>query len=483
MKKEILRMENVITEGNDMTNLDNFNLHMFQGEIFGLIGVNSHGKNKLIQLLCKNSEIIYGRIYFANELVNSYYHRQAAPNRVYVLEQESKLVNNLTVTDNVFVLRKGFKKYCINKKVLRIQLMRLLDEIEVVVDPKAICLELSEYERCVVEVLKAIIQGTKLIVVNDISNVLSALELENFKKLLIKVASKGYSIMYIGNHHEEVFPICNRVAFMKDGKVIKVFDKKEMLDEKVIPYTIPFEDTNKFKTSSGERRNIYFYRLTTGDLKEVSFEMQQGECIVLYDKSKKLQLDMIACLCGEKEIEGGFIGINGEVIDKKNLRKKLGNQIAVIGEQAISSMLYYDMSYIDNLCFLLDKKTRKSRISQKVKHSIQKEYYNELGEEVYATDIRDLDKKSLYNIIYYRIHLVNPKIVFIVQPFSNADMYVRRHIAQLIRILKRKGIAVIILAVTISDCLFVADKLLLLEEGIIQKEYLPDTFSHIRLSI
>ena len=189
------------------------------------------------------------------------------------------------------------------------------------------------------------------------------------------------------------------------------------------------------------------------------------------------------CLLGEREFDNGYIKVSNHLMEMKEIQKMLGTQLGVIGGQAIQSMLYYDMSYIDNLCFLLDRKIHSFRISEKVKKSIQKEFYQELGEEIYESDIRYLDKKSLYNIIYYRMHLLNQTVVIIVQPFSNADMYVRRHIIHLIRTLKRKGIAVIILAVSISDCLFVADKLLLLEEGKILKEYLQESFSNIKLSI
>jgi ribose transport system ATP-binding protein len=87
-----------------------------------------------------------------------------------------------------------------------------------------------------------------------------------------------------------------------------------------------------------------------------------------------------------------------------------------------------------------------------VKTSIQREYYKELGDEVYANDLRKLDKKSLYNLIYYRVHLLNPKILFIVQPFSNADMYL------------------------------VADRLLLLEEGAIKEQYFPNSFGQIQIN-
>ncbi len=482
MKKEILRMENVITEGNDMTNLDNFNLHVFQGEIFGLIGINEYGKDKLVQLICRNTAIKFGRIYFANQLVNSYQHSRETDNKVYVLGQSSKLVDNLTVTDNIFVLKKGFKKYFISKKVLVNQLLYLLNDIEETLNPRAFCMELTEYERCVVEVLKAIIQGTKLIIVNDISNVLGTNDLDKFKKLLVKIVNKGFTILYIGNHHEEVFPICDRAAFMKDGKIIKVFDKKELKDESALPYTISFEDKNK-AVYDETREVVRFNNLTMGNINNLSFQMQEGECVVLYDKNMNIQQDIISCLRGEYKLEAGTIEISGETIDKKNLKKKSALYFGIIGGQAIDTMLYYDMSYIDNLSCLLDFKSPHVNISEKVKKSIQKEYEDELGSEIYAADIRTLDKKSLYNIIYYRMHLLNPKVVFIVQPFSNADMYVRRHIIHLIRTFKRKGIAVVILAVTISDCLFVADKLLLMEEGCIQNEYLPDSFSNIRINI
>ncbi|WMC94391.1 ATP-binding cassette domain-containing protein [Kineothrix sp. MB12-C1] len=482
MKKEVLRMENVITEGNDMTNLDNFNLHIFQGEIFGLIGINEHGKERLIQLILRNTPIKFGRIYFSGLQVNSYRHTEESQNKVYLLGQNSRLVDNLTVTDNIFVLRKGFKKYCISKKVLANQLMLLLQEIEVKVNPRAFGKELTEYERCIVEVLKAIIQGTKLIIVDDISNVLSTRDLENFKNLLVKVAHRGYTVLYFGNHHEEVFPFCHRAAFMEDGKIIKVFDKKDMKEENVIPYTISFEDKDK-KILEENRGNIYFHNISTENLRHLSFGVRPGECVVLYDKSKKSQQDIISCICGEKELESGSIELNREVIDKKNLRKKSKANFGIIGEQAIETMLFYDMSYIDNLSFLLDFKTPHVRISENVKRSIQREYVKELGEEVYVTDIKALDKKSLYNIVYYRIHLLNPKVVFIVQPFTNADMYVRRHIIHLIRTLKRKGISVVILTFTISDSLFVADKLLLMEDGMVKEEYLPDAFGSIKISI
>lgn len=109
MRKEILRMELVTKSYAGVIYLDNFNMQIYKGEIMGLIPINRQGKSELIELLCQNSPIDYGRIYINNELVNYYEHSTNSINRVYVINQKSKLIQDLTVSDNIFVLRRGFK--------------------------------------------------------------------------------------------------------------------------------------------------------------------------------------------------------------------------------------------------------------------------------------------------------------------------------------------------------------------------------------
>ena len=53
MKQEILRLERVTRITDGVTQLDNMNLHIFQGEIMGLVCINSHGKEALVRLICQ----------------------------------------------------------------------------------------------------------------------------------------------------------------------------------------------------------------------------------------------------------------------------------------------------------------------------------------------------------------------------------------------------------------------------------------------
>jgi ribose transport system ATP-binding protein len=479
MREEILRMENVTSGSEGVTFLNNVNLHVFKGEIMGLIPINVQGKSQILQLMCQNRPIDYGRIYFNNKLVNYYEHSTYSMNRVYIIEQKSKLIQDLTVSDNIFVLRRGFKKYLINRKVLAVQVNRFLEEMDVVIDPEELVMNLNPFEQCIVELLKAIISGSNLIILSDISNILSIVDLMKLHDLLKHYSKKGFSFLYVGNHHEEVFSICNRVALMKDGSIIKVLDERELTEEMINMFTISFEDAKPSLKTYEEQGILEFQNVFTNNLMNISFSVEKGECIVFFDTNNTIYTDLLQLVNGEQMKKHGEIYWNKQVFSEDIAKNALENGIAVIVENAAQKMLFKNLSYAENLYFLVDKKLKWYRKS-KVISSIIKEYEAIVGEEIYENDISKLELTSLYNLVYYRIHLYKPKVVFCIQPFSGADMYLRKHIADLIRELKRRGIAVIILAVNISDTLSVADRLLVVEHGSIVKEYSKEEFPSIR---
>lgn len=480
MRDEILRIENVTIQSEGVTYLDNLNLNIYKGEIMGLIPLNRHGEPNLIHLIGNNYPIDYGRIYYNNMLVNYYEHSDYSRNRVYVIEKKSKLIQDLTVSDNIFVLKRGFRKYLINEKVLNTQVNRFLKDMDIAIDPNELVKNLTPYEQCIVELLKAIISGSHLIILCDISNAISVVDLPKIFHFIQHYSQSGFSFLYIGNHHEELFKICDRVALMKDGSIIKVLDKEELYDENLTPYIISFEDAKHGTNQYGGDGILEFENVSTQQLNGMSFSIRQGECVVFYDTNNNIYTDLLQLMNGEKHQEKGTIYWKGKRITKKIVNHPLEHGMAVIVENAVDNMLFWNLSYVENLYFLADNKLKSLHHKSKVLESIIKEYEGIVGSEIYEKDISHLGLASLYNLVYYRVHLYKPKVVFCIQPFAGVDMYLRKHIADLIRELKRKGITVIILAVNISDTLTVADRLFVIEQGTITKEYSKEEFSSIR---
>lgn len=471
MKEEILRLEKVTKIVDGVTRLDNFNLHIFQGEIMGLICINAHGQKELIELICQNLPIHYGRVYLNEIMVNNYEHNTYSMNKVSVIEKQSRLVKDLTVSDNIFVLRRGFKKYYINKNILNSQLKIFLEEIGIQIDGNELISNLTSFQKCIVELLKAVVMGVKLVIIKDISNYISAADLVKFQGLLKYYCEQGFSFLYICNHHEEAFEICTRVSLMENGKILKVLDQKDFTREKMEPYYMDFYDEKKSKTNRRQKEKILqFKNVSTDNFKDMSFTIQKGECVVLLDMNNTVLADIMELMQGKKAAQEGSVYLDGRVYFVKDVYQALELGVGFIGENPFQSMAFQELSYLENLSFLLDRRKEKVPYNKRIQKSIIQEYEPLVGKDIYEKDITSLSLKSLYNMIYYRIHLFNPKVVFCVQPFSGADMYLRLHIIELIQRLKQKGITVIILAVNISDSLVVADRLMVFEQGCLSKE-------------
>jgi ribose transport system ATP-binding protein len=466
MKEEILRIENVSIGIEGTTYLDNINFQIFKGEIMGLIPLNNHGKSQLIQLISQNISIDFGRIYFDDRLVNNYEHSNMTNNKVYLINKQAKLIEDLKIIDNIHVLNHKFESYIIMDKKLKKETDALLKHLHINIQSNQFVSELSHFEKALIEMVKAVTNGVQLIILNEISNFLSIEELISFQELVRYYTQKGISFLYIANHHEEAFKICDRVGLFENGRVIKVIEKKDFSDKILKPYIIIFDNSVGSKEVHENAESFEFRNFTTENLKDISFSVRRGECITLLDINNKGIQDIAEILSGGLQpIEGNII-LNHKKIDIMNTHNFLVNRIIFIPEDPADKMLFYDMSYMENLTFLLmDYKFNQSVANKRVLKNIKEEYRNIVGEDIEAKDLRNLDKSALYNLVYTRIQLFNPKFVFIMQPFSNADMYLRGRIVELINLLKEKGIGVVILAVSISDTLTVSDRLLIMEDG------------------
>ncbi len=481
MKEEIFRLERVTQIIDGVTLLDNFSMHIFKGEIMGLLCINAHGKEALVRLLCQNVPIHYGHVYFRENLVNNYEHSSMSMNPVAVIEKQSRLVEDLTVTDNIFVMRRGFRKHLIEPKKLNSQFRRFTEELDIQIDGDRLVSHLSFFEKCIVEIIKAVVARVKLIVLRDISNFISATDLKKIHDIMRHYGMQGISFLYICNHHEEAFKICDRISLMENGKVLKVLNKNEFRDEMITPYTLDFSHIDSPSLSNASKNEILkFNNISTENITHMSFTVEKGECVVLLDMNNTILTDIMKLMQGETKPLSGDIFLDGANYTKKSSELKKG--ICFIQENPIQSMLFQERSYLDNLCFLVDKKLPHWWLNKNIRKSIIQEYEPLVGEDIYSNDISDLAPRSLYNLVYYRVHLHHPKVVFCMQPFSDADMYLRHHLIQLIDQLRKKNITVIILAVSLSDSLVVADRLLVVEQGKLKNEYHSEKFHYFRAS-
>lgn len=477
MKKEVFRMERVTYQEQNLKKLDYCNLHIFQGEILGFLPINSHGLTHFIKILKTNLPLYDGYIYYNERLVNSWKQSNKQSNRITVIENQSCLVGDLTVCDNIFVLRQNFRKEVISDILLRRQLEPFLKEIHMSIPADIQAEKLTAFERIVVEILKGVVASHNLIVLNEIQNLITDEELLKLHEIIRFYSRKGISFLYIAVHFENILQVCDRAAFFQSGRITKVLQPNQMTMDNLVAKTEDYQTIVKHyiqnKKLDDALPHCHLHHPFRNGLNCLHLQVKASECVVLQCLDYQMHNELIDSLVNNKLPPNGHITLCGQSVSPRH------RQIAIINERPSQTMIFPEMSYMDNLCFGLDRRMNGVWLGGSIQKSIQKEYEPILG-SVFHTHMADLTEKEKYKLVYTRILLQKPKVVFCIQPFKGADLELRMYIFTLLESLINKGISVIILSINLADALSIADRLILLEREKPQMEYLREQFKHVK---
>lgn len=480
MKEEVLRMDRITYQEQGVTELNHFCLDIDAGEIVGLIPINDTGMAALIRLLRQNLPLHYGFVYYRGKLVNHWQKSDGSYNRIGVIESRSGLADDLTVADNVFVLRQGFKKRIIRRKVLNRQLEPFLKETGVDLSAETCARDLSAFPRFITELVKAVVAGCRLIVLMEPASVISDTRLESLQRILRHYAAEGFSFLYVSRHYEEARQICTRAAIMVNGQITKVITTADSPPEMlrcfgVEAYTQLVRRKERPRPAGIDTTPALEMRgLSYGHIHSLELSMAQGECVVLQDLNNHIVSDLIALFSNAKQPSGGELRVGGKMFKPSRSR-----EIAVIQQQPTQTMLFPELNYMDNLCFTLDHRLPNIWRRSAPRMSVRHEFEAMLGSKVFDQPIEALTKPEKYDLVYTRVLLQRPKVAVCVQPFMSADVEQRMQIWTLMERLLEKGISVLILAVNLADSLSLADRLIRVRDGRVQAVYSREDFASL----
>lgn len=466
MRKEIFRMERVTYVEKEVTQLEDFNLQIYKGEIMGFIPVNGYGLPAFLKLLQSNLPLDDGFIYYGERLINSWKEAKKGYNRISVIQSRSCLVERMTVADNIFVLRQGFRQHIIRPSLFRKQLEPFFRDIDMEISADSYVEKLSYFERVVVEILRGVIMGHQLIVLNEISAIISEAELRKLYRIMKKYASQGISFLYISPHFEEVLQICDRAALLSYGRIQKVIQETDMDLSALLEYPEKYNEMirdymeNRNAQCQDENAVLELENITCNALNHLNIKIHAGECVVIQSMDHNVFCSLTGFLTGELMPEQGKVLLQGEEIELT------GNKdVAVIQEEPTKTMIFHEMSYMDNLCFGLYRRLYTILGEHRIAESIRMEYGPTLGEDVFFLQTEELTEKQKYQLVYTRILLQRPRVVFCIQPFKGADLPHRMFVWEMLKMLIDKGIAVVILAVNLADSMSMAKRLLRIDSS------------------
>ena len=465
MRQEVFRMERVTYLDKGSKQLEDFNLQIYRGEIMGMVPIRAHGLQAFLQLMQTNMPLYDGHVYYCGERVNSWKSTRRSVNRIGVIDAHSRLVEHMTVSDNIFVLRQGFRQNLIKNRLLQRQLAPFMEDIGVHIPADAYVDRLSAFERVTVELLRAVVAGYRLIVLHEIGTVINGSELGKH------YAGQGFSFLYISLHLEEIMEVCDRVALFSSGRIQKVAGRAEMKSEIVQSYTIEFDKMIRYhmgrRSAAGKNKKavLSLSHISGEVLTDFTMEVYEGECLVVQNLDEQVLRDILSVLYGDRKPKEGKLCMGGRPIRPASCR-----DLALISADPTRTMVFQGMSCLDNLCMGLSRRVPGIWKNTRMKNSVKREYAEILGEDVFVTPVEALGDRQRYQLVYTRVLLQKPKVVVCVQPFRGADLAHRVFIWKMMEMLLDRGMAVVILTINLADSMSLADRLIRVgKEGIVQE--------------
>lgn len=449
MRRESLRLESIGTGKHEQGTLNDFSITLYQGEILGVLSGHAAEKNDLVGIITGRLRASSGRLYLDNapcpfEEADKLRHR-----KVGVVHAAKTLVDDLSIAENIFVIRKGFKAQIINSRRLNLQTQQLMDEFGLSISPRSIARNLSSVERCSIEIMKAIALGARIVILKDLSSFLSDFEVAQLLLLVKRLRDKDLGFLMVDSSIRHLSSYVDRVVVVKKGRNFWTF-KHDEIDEQVMNACFPREQPAMEADDDQEVREdkpkaLVFDRVCSGPLDKVSFALHQGEELCIFDRQGNGIDEIKALLSGERIAQSGRILVDGERFKANSIWQALDQRVAFVVENPADTMLFPDFTALENLCYPTSKKTADFWANPAYQASCLREYSSYFDQDTLTRYPHELSVQDIHKLIYCRWHLYNPRVVVCVKPFSSVEKSLEELSAFFISLLLKKGIAVLIL--------------------------------------
>ena len=449
-----------------------------EGEIHALCGENGAGKSTLMKILFGMENPEEGGIYLRNEKLELTSSKKAIESGIGMVHQHFMLVPSLSVAENIVLGTEPKKSFLFNKEEAIKITEDLAKQYNLEVDPRALVKDISVGLKQKVEILKALLRGAKILILDEPTAVLTPQETDELFRELKTLKEKGHTIIFISHKLKEIKDICDRITVMRNGKSMGVHNVSEVTEEDISRLMVGRDVILTVEKDKAQPKEI---ALVANDLKHVnqfgkivvnhvSFAVKEGEILGIAGVEGNGQREIIDALTGLEKIDHGEIFIKDQKINDLSIREirelgaahipedrmTLGVAEKMDIENNLISNIYYKLVQKNGIS--LDMKEIKRRALEQVKNYNVK--CNSPGQIV-----KMLSGGNIQKVVVAREFSDNPKIIIADQPTRGIDVGATELIRKRLVELRDENVAIILASADLNEVMELSDRLIVMYDG------------------
>ena len=469
-KDYILSLQGISKEFPGVKALDNVSINIERGTIHGLVGENGAGKSTLIKILAGIYQPNAGKVVLDGKDYNFANPIEARKAGVSVVHQEIKLAEPLSVAENMFLGNILMKGKLVDWKGMRARAQEIVDDLGMDIDINAQVSSLTVARKQIVEIMHAINNNSKILVMDEPSAVLTNRELEVMFRIVRQLREKGITIIYISHRLDEVFDLCDNVSVLRDGQHIDTLPIGELTRTKLINMMVGREmgqEYPKVQLPIGEAI-LKVENLNCGMLKDISFEVKAGEIFGISGLVGAGRTELARAVLGIDKMESGTVTVKGRKVKYRTFSDAIKDGLGLIPEDRKLQGLVQITTVKRNTTMVNPKRILKHGIiDSKLEAALATEYSKKLhvATPSIETEVQYLSGGNQQKVVIAKWLFQESEILFLDEPTRGIDVGAKAEIYRLMTEMVKEGKTVIMISSEMPELLGMCDRIMVMHEG------------------
>ncbi len=454
---------------------DSVDLDILPGEIHALLGENGAGKSTLVKIIYGVTAPDEGRILWQGEPVVIPTPAAARRLGIGMVFQHFTLFETLTVAENVALGMEG-------KPDLRALAREIADTGErygLHLDPRRHVHALSVGERQRVEIVRALLQHPRLLVMDEPTSVLAPQEVDRLFVVLRRLAEEGMSVLFISHKLDEVRSLCGAATVLRRGRMVGRCDPRQTdtrsLAGMMVGGEIPEPHGADRPAAGAPCLTVRNLSLPSDDphgtaLDDVSFDLRAGEILGVAGVAGNGQHELLAALSGERPApRADSVQIDGRPVGRLGTAARRRRGLAFVPEERLGRGAVAEMDLGENglltaygAGLVTGGLTRPRRMRAFAARVIERFDVVARGP---GAEARSLSGGNLQKFIIGREMAVAPKVLVAAHPTWGVDIGAAAVIHQALFDLCAAGAGVLVVSEDLDELFRIADRIAVIAHG------------------
>jgi ABC-type uncharacterized transport system ATPase subunit len=470
----LLELKNITKRFPGVVANDGVSLEVYPGEVLALLGENGAGKSTLVSILYGLYRPDEGEILVEGRPARIGSPMDALRLGIGLVPQHPTLVNRHTVAENLAL---GIGSPLLPAQRIVPLVERMAQGYGLQIDPRARVYQLSPGEKQRVEIVRALLRGAKVLILDEPTSVLTPQEAEALFRVMRELRAAGKSLVFISHKLEEVLSIADRCTVLRRGRVVGSLPKEEAskarLAELMVGRTVSFERKRQAAQVGDVVLEVEQLEARSSRnlpaLRGVSFALHRGEILGIAGVAGNGQSELVEVLAGLRNPTAGSLRLLGQPLPAHPARLfELG--VAHIPEDRIHMGTVPSMSVAENLALrtfdrpplargaLLDPAAFLAQAEARVR-----EYA--IATPSLHTPSRLLSGGNIQKVILARELAGQPQLILAVHPTYGLDIGATEQVHRVLLEKTQQGAAVLLVSEDLEELLSLCDRIGVLYRG------------------